>query len=43
MNLVALMDRHPVVGESVTGKELRYTWGGKGANQAVVARRTGEL
>jgi ribokinase len=33
--------RHPVVGETVEGRELRPLPGGKGLNQAIAARRMG--
>lgn len=41
MDIVALAARHPLVGETVAGRELRYFPGGKGANQAVAAARAG--
>jgi ribokinase len=41
MDVVALADRHPRVGETVAGREIKYFAGGKGANQAVAAARLG--
>jgi ribokinase len=41
MDIVAFARRRPGVGETVTGDELRLLPGGKGANQAVAARRAG--
>lgn len=41
MDIVAIADRHPAVGETVLGRELHYFPGGKGANQAVAAARLG--
>src|SRR6059058_1969821 len=41
MDVVALAGRHPRVGETVAGREIRYFPGGKGANQAVAAARLG--
>jgi len=41
LDLVATVDRLPTPGETVTGAELNRFPGGKGANQALAARRLG--
>ena len=41
LDLVASVDRLPVAGETVTGATLNEYPGGKGANQALAARRLG--
>ena len=41
MDVVAFAPRHPRVGETVMGTESHLLPGGKGANQAVAARRAG--
>lgn len=41
MDLVAISDRLPKPGETVTGKSFSTAAGGKGANQALAARRAG--
>ena len=41
MDVVAIAERHPRVGETVVGREIKYFPGGKGANQAVAAVRAG--
>jgi ribokinase len=41
MDIVARVNRHPLPGETVSGKSLAYFPGGKGANQAVAAARAG--
>lgn len=41
MDVVATADRHPMVGETVAGRQVLYFPGGKGANQAVAASRLG--
>ena len=41
MDVVALAERHPRVGETVAGTSIKYFPGGKGANQAVAAAKLG--
>jgi ribokinase len=41
MDVVALAERHPGIGETVAGREINYFPGGKGANQAVAAAKLG--
>jgi ribokinase len=41
MNTILTTDRHPRAGETVISRGIRLSFGGKGANQAVAARRTG--
>jgi ribokinase len=41
MDVVAMADRHPRIGETVAGKAVGYFPGGKGANQAVAAAKLG--
>lgn len=41
MDVVAISARLPLPGETISGKDLRYFPGGKGANQAVAAARAG--
>lgn len=41
MDVVATVDRHPAIGETVAGREVLYFPGGKGANQAVAAAKLG--
>ena len=41
MDVVAIAERHPRVGETVSGTSVRYFPGGKGANQAVAAAKLG--
>jgi ribokinase len=41
MDVVATADRHPAIGETVTGNNVLYFPGGKGANQAVAACKLG--
>ena len=41
MDLTAAAERHPEKGETVSGRDLQYLPGGKGANQAVAAARLG--
>lgn len=40
-DLVAVVDRAPEAGETITGRSFHFFGGGKGANQAVAARRAG--
>jgi ribokinase len=40
-DLVAFADRHPLIGETVTGSAFEVFAGGKGLNQAVAAARAG--
>ncbi len=41
MDVVAMAERHPRLGETVAGHAVRYFPGGKGANQAVAAAKLG--
>ena len=41
MDVVALAERHPRIGETVAGTSVKYFPGGKGANQAVAAAKLG--
>jgi ribokinase len=41
MDVVAIAERHPRVGETVAGTSVLYFPGGKGANQAVAAAKLG--
>ena len=41
MDVVATAERHPAVGETVSGEQVLYFPGGKGANQAVAAAKLG--
>ena len=41
MDVVARAPRHPLIGETILGRELRFLPGGKGANQAVAAAKLG--
>jgi ribokinase len=41
MDVVAIAERHPRVGETVAGTSVKYFPGGKGANQAVAAAKLG--
>ena len=40
-DFVVTADRRPETGETITGKDFRTTFGGKGANQAVASARLG--
>lgn len=41
MDIVAFVNKHPKVGETIFGNDVQYFPGGKGANQAVACRRLG--
>src|ERR1700742_4231011 len=41
MDVVAMANRHPRIGETVAGNAVSYFPGGKGANQAVAAAKLG--
>ncbi|MBS4210494.1 ribokinase [Bacillus sp. FJAT-50079] len=41
MDVVNKVDKHPLPGQTIHGKGVQYIPGGKGANQAVAARRLG--
>lgn len=41
MDIVAFVDRHPKVGETIFGNSVKYFPGGKGSNQAVASQRLG--
>jgi ribokinase len=43
MDVVAMAERHPRLGETVAGREVFYFPGGKGANQAVAAAKLGAV
>ena len=43
IDMVAYTDQVPERGETVTGKDFAIGFGGKGANQAVMAARLGML
>lgn len=39
MDIVMLVDQMPIIGETLLGEDVRYFYGGKGANQAVAASK----
>lgn len=41
MDIVAFAERHPSIGETVVGTDLKFFPGGKGANQAVASAKAG--
>ena len=41
MDIVAFVDHHPKIGETILGREVNYFPGGKGCNQAVACKRMG--
>ncbi|MFF2016903.1 ribokinase [Paenibacillus sp. NPDC058177] len=41
MDIVTQVQRHPIPGETIQGQETQFFVGGKGANQAVAASRSG--
>jgi len=41
MDIVVYVDKHPRVGETIFGREVKYFPGGKGSNQAVACKRLG--
>ncbi len=41
MDIVALTQRHPKIGESIVGSDVQYFPGGKGANQAIASTKLG--
>ncbi len=41
MDIVSQVEKHPLPGQTITGKDFLYVPGGKGANQAVATRRMG--
>lgn len=43
MDIVVLTERHPEVGETVFGTDLKYFPGGKGANQALASSKLGGI
>ncbi|QHW33895.1 ribokinase [Paenibacillus rhizovicinus] len=43
MDIVTQVDRHPIPGETIQGNATNFYIGGKGANQAVAASRSGAL
>ena len=43
MDIVTQVERHPFPGETIQGSATHFYIGGKGANQAVAASRSGAL
>lgn len=41
MDIVVFVERHPSIGETVFGTDLKYFPGGKGANQAISSAKLG--
>ncbi|MGB7342220.1 MAG: ribokinase [Phototrophicaceae bacterium] len=41
MDVVVTAERHPQIGETIFGKDVHFIAGGKGANQAIAAKRLG--
>ena len=41
IDIVAFVKKHPKVGETIFGREVKYFPGGKGSNQAVACKRLG--
>ncbi len=41
MDIVAFVAKHPKIGETIFGKEIKYFPGGKGSNQAISCKRLG--
>ncbi|EOH89081.1 ribokinase [Enterococcus asini ATCC 700915] len=39
MDIVMLVDQMPIIGETLLGEDVRYFYGGKGANQAVATSK----
>ncbi len=41
MDIVAFVNNHPKIGQTIFGKEVKYFSGGKGSNQAISCKRLG--